>query len=350
MMLPLDVPFVHEGNYPEFLAERAEALGCVHFSLHDPAVADARQLLESRDTAALLDALSTLKDVPKYVLMNTRLHAPDRYFDTERLAATASRLTELVERNVATGIIFADPYYLQALSDAHPALAGKLEAVPSVNAMLDSPGRVFSMLDMIETTAFRPPSRLVLDRALNRDMDRLSHCSKLLRAARPGISLYLIANEGCLFQCPYKAAHDAHIALVNERLCSERTFAMNREFGCIRRLLNEPARFLTSPFIRPEDVREYTAHIDGIKLCGRNRGVPFLSRAVTAYLEEYYTGNLLDLMDAMGDLADRVVIPNQDIPHDFVRRVGKCDKDCRTCGWCASLAETHVSRIDPGIA
>ncbi len=349
-MLPLDVPFIPDGGYPAFLTHHAARLGSVHFSMHDPALADARQLLEHKDTALLLDTLASLADVPKYVLMNTRLHAPEKYFSTENLNATAGRLTELVEHTAVDGLIFADPYYLQALSDTHPALAEKLEAVPSVNMMIDSAERAFAMLDMIAATSFKTPSRLVLDRSLNRDMERLELCTRRIRSARPDIKLHLIANEGCLYQCPYKATHDAHIALVNEHLFGERTFAMNRDFGCIRRLLTDPGSFLASPFIRPENVTEYAGLVDGIKLCGRNRGIPFLERTITAYMDGKYSGNLLDLMDAMGDLSDRVSIPNTELPTDFIKRVTTCAKDCRRCGWCDSLAENIVSRIAPGIS
>ena len=223
--------------------------------------------------------------------MNTRLHAPDKYFSTESLDATGALLSHFVKTSSIDGLVFADPYYLQALSDAHPDLAGNLEAVPSVNALLDSADRTFAMLDMIAGTTFKPPTKLVLDRSLNRDMPRLTETSERIRAAHPSMNLHLIANEGCLYQCPYKPAHDAHIALVNEGLCGERTFAMNRDFGCVRRLLSEPGAMLASPFIRPEDIKRYDHLVDGIKLCGRNKGTPFFRRTITAYMDGRYTGN-----------------------------------------------------------
>lgn len=348
-MLPLDVPFIADGDYPQFLSDRADSLSSVHFSLHDPSLADARQLMTTRSATSILTGLDKLEGIPKYVLMNARLHAPDKYFDTAALKATADTLSLLVHDADISGLIFADPYYLQAFSDAHPALAEQLEAIPSVNAIIDSADRAFAVLDMIAQTAFKIPTKLVLDRSLNRDMPRLTDASKRLRSACPNMKLYLIANEGCLYQCPYKPAHDAHVAMVNEGLCGERTFAMNRDFGCIRRLLHDPGSMLASPFIRPEDVTHYAPLVDGIKLCGRNKGIDFLKRAVDAYLSEKFAGNLLDLMDAMGDLADRVDIPNAQFPSDFLERVSACAKNCRTCGWCTAEANTLVSRTDPGI-
>lgn len=348
-MLPLDVPFVPEGDYPEFLAERRERLSSVHFSLYDTALADARQRTESHAQEQLIAGLNTLGDTPKYVLLNTRLHAPEAYFDADRIATTADRLVRLRDQAGLTGLIFADPYYLQALSDAHPEIAESLEAVPSINCQPDSPERVFALLDMIGGTAFKLPTKLVLDRTLNRDMARLEATTALIKEKYPAINLHLMANEGCLLACPYKPAHDGHVALVVEGLCGDRTFAMNREFGCVRRFLHEPGSFLASPFIRPEDAGGYGHAIDGLKLCGRNRGIPFLKRVITAYLDGAYPGNVLDLMDAMGDLSDRVHLSGSSIPDNFLKQVTTCDKACRPCGWCSALAEKVITRMDPGL-
>jgi len=345
----LDVPFIPDGDYPAFLADCVDALASVHFSLSDASLADARQRLYAPDSRDIMAGLRPLKGVDAFVLMNARLHAPDKLFDTASLDATAGKLTALVDTANIRGVIFADPYFLNSLSDAAPAVAARLEAVPSINCMLDTPDKAFAVLDLIDRTAFRQPSRLVLDRSLNRNLDRLKDTSRRIRAACPGMALSLIANEGCLHQCPFKPAHDAHVALVNEGLCGERTFAMNRDFGCVRRMLDAPGTMLASPFIRPEDAAMYEGLVDGIKLCGRNRGADFLKRAVTAWMKGVYDGNLLDLMDAMGDLSDRMRIPNHGLPDDFAARVTTCDKHCTGCGWCRDVMRAIAVQCEPDL-
>ncbi|XXJ21487.1 hypothetical protein ACR42D_18485 [Desulfovibrio caledoniensis] len=346
----LDVPFLPHADYTAFLRDRSDRLASVHFSLSDPRVPDARQRLAETDVGKVVRGLNRLEGVNRFLLMNGRLHQPERYFYAGSLDATADLLERLADEAGLTGVVFADAYWLQALSDARPGVCERLEAVPSVNAMPDSPARVFALLDMIAGTAFRPPSRLVADRALNRDPEGLSGLVHGLRARHADVRLFLLANEGCLYQCPYKPAHDAHIALVVEGLCGDRTFAMNREFGCVRRMLDEPGLMLASPFIRPEDADRYTGVVHGLKVCGRNRGADFLMRAVAAYAEGTYEGNLLDLMDAMGDLAERVYIPNHGLPADFFEQVTACDKACRACGRCAALAKRIAERTDPGLS
>nr|WP_321513390.1 hypothetical protein [uncultured Pseudodesulfovibrio sp.] len=348
-MVPFDVPFVPDGDYPEFLARHAASLASVHFSLYDQRLADSRHRMKSPGLDKIIEGLSSLTGVKKFVLMNARLHAPGRYFGKTCLDETARRLEHILERTDLSGVIFADPYFLQALSDTHPELVSSLEAVPSVNCMLDSPERLFAMLTMIDGTMFKPPSRIVPDRALNRNPSRLDKIINAVRSLYPTIKIHLLANEGCLLQCPYKPAHDAHISMVNEGLCRERTFAMNRDLGCVRRLLQDPGLMLASPFIRPEDVLWYQGQVDGIKLCGRTKGITFLKRTITAYIDGSYTGNLLDLMDAMGDLANRITIPNKSLPEKLFTQVTTCDKNCLGCGWCEgimhSVAEHSESRL-----
>lgn len=345
----LDVPFLPRDDYVTFLRERSDRLASVHFSLNDPRVPDARQRLKGPDVEAVVRGLNRLPGVDRLLLMNGRLHRPERYFDRAGLDETADLLERLLDEAGLTGVIFADAYFLQALSDARPGVCERLEAVPSVNAMPDTPARVFGLLDMIAETAFRPPSRLVADRALNRDLDGLSALAHGLRARHGGMRLFLLANEGCLYQCPYKPAHDAHIALVVEGLCGDRTFALNREFGCVRRMLGEPGLMLASPFIRPEDAGHYEGLVDGLKVCGRNRGgAAFLSRAVRAWLDGEYQGNLLEILDTLGEFEDRFLVANQDLPQAFHALTGGCGKDCAACPVCRELAGRHVRILPSG--
>jgi len=346
-MIRLEAPLTPDPVWTAFLADRADALDALHLSPGHPALADARHRLADIGQAAVHTAIDALPDTDVFLLLNARLHAPDTYFSTSALNAAADALDRLAQHPNVRGVVFADPYFLQALSDARPATAGRLEAVPSINARLDSATAALSMLAFIEDTAFRPPSRLILDRSLNRDMARLAETSAALRSARPSLKLLLMANEGCLFHCPYKPAHDAHIALVNEHLCQDRTFAMNRDLGCLRRFLADPGAVLASPFIRPEDAALYAPHVDALKICGRNLGSHFLQQTLTAYLAGSYHGNLLDLLDTLSDLAPHLHVPANGLPPDFAEHVTACDKNCRACRWCAQVMARIAERHDP---
>lgn len=347
MAIPLNVPFLPEPGYAAFLQDQKQHLHSLHFAFYPGAtVFNARQNLDFWPTSALVTALQPLEGVHKYALLNSRFFAPATYFDTAKMALLADNLSELQGEAGITGIIFSDFYLLQALSRFAPALCAHLEAVPSVNCMLDSIDKITAHLELIKQTSFKMPKKLTLDRSLNRDMPRLSELSRRCRTLYPQIKLELLANEGCLFQCPFKLSHDAHISLANitDELISPHQ--INRELGCITLLAENPHLLFKSPFIRPEDSQRYHGLCDTIKICGRTLGPPFLRRVISAYRDEKYCGNILDLMDTMEWLANTVHVENSSIPDNFLNRLLACDKACETCTYCANVFAGSAQKTD----
>jgi collagenase-like PrtC family protease len=334
----LNVPFVPDEQYAGFLKERSAHFYSYHFSLYSPEVHDARYRFKQLDTPKLIDYLKTLGKPKKYLLINNRVHHPGKYRDTK---AVLAKLDAMLAAGVLDGIVYADAYYLQALSDAGRDIAAQLEAVPSVNFMIDDFEKITALMDAISMTAFRMPGKLSLDRSLNRRMESLSDVVSRCRESFPDLKLELLANEGCLYQCPFKLAHDSHISLVHMDMDVD-THSTNRSFGCIRYLAEKPEALFKSPFIRPEDVGAYKAHTDILKVCGRTLGRRFLERVVTAYLEKSYGGNLLDLMDAMDRLSERLYVDNAGLPDDFFKVLTVCSKRCDACPHCRRFFKHHV--------
>jgi collagenase-like PrtC family protease len=163
----------------------------------------------------------------------------------------------------------------------------------------------------------------------------------------PGIRLELLANEGCLFQCPFKPAHDAHIALSNTGLVREMTFETNRDAGCIALLSRYPEKLFKSPFIRPEDVHHYEGVADVLKLCGRTLGPGFLKTVITAYIQRRYPGNLSDILDAAQWMSHVFHIDNTLLGKDFFKTLTNCSKDCTVCTICSSLKDLTIDRKKP---
>lgn len=347
----LDVPLLPDEHYCRFLAAELGPRDSVHFSLASTEVADARNPLEFQHPVELVRSLRLLGGAtPRYALLNARIQDPARYFDPEHLRGVADLLARLADEAGLTGIVVADGYYLRALGQAAPELAARLEGVPSVNCMVDSLPRAASWLRLVQASGFRLPSRLVLDRSLNRDPGRLGAVAEDLRERWPDMKLLLLANEGCLPDCPYKPAHDAHLAVARMPGCGDRTFAMNTGLGCVADVDAQPWRLFTSPFIRPEDAHRLEGVADGLKLCGRERGGPaFLRRLVRAYASGRHAGNLLSLMDTLGEFEHRFFVDNERLPGDFYERVSDCDRACLSpCRECAALGR-FVERTDPGL-
>jgi len=344
--MQLDVPFLPDSRFVDFLHRHEQSLYSVHFGLLQPDIPDGRHKTASCEIKELNENLSSLTAVKKYALLNSRFHAPATYLEQKNLQRILRVLEELLRENNIDGIIVLDFYLVLALSDASPAIAALLEAVPGINAMLDSFDRIQAWLDNVARTNFRLPAKITLDRSLNRKMEAMEEVSTCCREKHPDIRLTLLANEGCLYRCPFKYSHDAHIAFANIEQCANRTYELNSELGCIRILAEHPEEILRSPFIRPEDQKYYSPFVDVLKICGRTLGPDFLRNTISAYLAGLYEGNLLELLDTQDWQVNRLVIANTEFSRDFLERLTTCDNNCGECGYCKTLFD-RISLFQP---
>ncbi len=336
----LDVPFLADHDYVDFLNDNNKAVDCVQISLPGEARLDNRVLVSRGDDPdSLLNTLTRLNGPRKYVLLNSRFYEPALFTEPEKLRTVIDFLEQCVDKGAVNGIIYCDHYLLQQMSNEAPDLASSLEAIPGINTMLDSFAKIEAQLSYINETRFQAPGKIVLDRSLNRDLDRLADTALKCRSSFPDIKLEVLANEGCMAYCPFKLSHDAYIALGNHqgRDC---TYLLNKELGCMNLLSDQPYRIFQSPFIRPEDTELYFCHVDTIKLCGRTLGSDFLMRTITAYMNHRYDGNLLDLLDALQWLAPKLFIDNSALSFDFANMLSVCEKQCDSCGFCEELLDT----------
>lgn len=116
----------------------------------------------------------------------------------------------------------------------------------------------------------------------------------------------------------------------------------------LRGVLERPERIFSSPFLRPEDLSRVEDCVELIKLCGRNHDGPaFLRRVVRAYRERRWDGNLLDLLDTLGEFAERFRVPNAALPPDFYERLADCGGVCALpggdCARCAQLFRAQAT-------
>lgn len=341
-----DVPFLPDTQYIRFLQEHEQSLYSIHYSLEQEDIPDGRHKTTTRDIAELNHALSQIKNVKKYALLNSRFHNPQTYLDPKVTKQIITDLEILLHEENIDGITVVDHYLVQALSDASPGITSAVEASLGINCMLDSFDRIRSCLNIIATTNFKNPTKINLDRSLNRNMEQLKDVSARCREYYPGTRLTLMTNEGCLYRCPYKLSHDAHIAYANIGTCGNMTYEVNRDLGCIRRLSNTPEEILKSPFIRPEDQQRYADYADVLKICGRTLGPVFLQKTISAYITGKYEGNLLALLDTQDWQVDRLTIANDALPADFAQQLTSCDKDCDRCDYCSTVFR-QVSQFEP---
>ncbi|MCI5120066.1 MAG: hypothetical protein D3908_02515 [Candidatus Electrothrix sp. AUS4] len=333
----LDVPFLPEESYIEFINDNSAHIDSVHFSLMGAKRLDNRvdpQSIDNLDT--IIELMKQIKVKNKYLLLNSIFYGPDLLTKNEHLSPLIACIEKCVNAGIVKGIIYYDQFLLQSLSAEAPDLAKSLEAIPSTNTMLDSQAKISSHLAYIRETNFRLPSKLTLDRALNRNLEKLTDTINWCRKGYPEIKIELLANEGCLPFCPYRNSHDAYIALGNHE-GEDNSWHINNKLGCRQLLDKQPYRLLQSPFIRPEDVDSYLSQVDLILLCGRAQGVDFLKKIVSAYIAKNYEGNLLGLLDSMNWLSKQLYIENSALAFDFANMLSVCDNQCHSCGFCMEL-------------
>ena len=336
----LNVPFLPEDRYVDFLMQCTADLDSVHFSLLHGRALDSRIRIEPPTAQEkIISGLEQLQGPKKYALLNSRFYTPELLTDHSSIKPIIHTLEHFLHRGVLDGIVYCDHYLLQVLADEAPDIAAQLEAVPSINTMLDSCHKIEAQLTYIGETGFKMPGKIILDRSLNRNLDELAKISLQMHHNFPGLKMEALANEGCLPYCPFKLSHDSYIALANID-GQDQTHVINCDIGCMRLLDEQPYRLLQSPFIRPEDIDLYLYHVDTIKLCGRTLETDFLINAITAYRARRYDGNLLDLMDAMSWLADRLYVDNSMLSFDFANMLSQCDTRCDRCGFCKELFES----------
>lgn len=342
--MKLSVPFIHDQPYINFLTKKNSFLESVYFGLHSGPVLDSRLRFSTLDIPSFIQGLKQVKKINKYVLLNTRFILPDLYKSTNFLLQLLDTLESLHKNCCIKGIVISDFYLINALDRTGHDIIPELEVVPGINSMMDSLEKVLSHLEIIENTRFKLPEKLILDRSLNRDPEILNTTVLSIKSIYPDMKIELLANEGCIYHCPFKPAHDAQISLSNTGIVKECTHGINQAVGCNSYFHQHPERFFKSPFIRPEDLIHYTGIVDTIKICGRTLGSKFLVRCISAYDKKSYPGNLLDLMDATNFLGSFFYIDNKGLGPDFFKKITTCTKICKNCRICHEMFLNSVKK------
>lgn len=346
--MKFDIPVLYDNDYISFILSNQTDIHSVYFSLPTGKVSDARIISKTISIIEFNEFLNIIpKDIFKYVTINGRFTPFDLYSD-DNLRAVISDLKVLYDSNNLTGLIFVDFYYISLLSKIDPEFTKQLELIPSINCYIDSIEKFHSYINYIKTLPFKQPSKIVLDRSLNRNIKKLNNIVSKIKNYNSDIKIELLANEGCIYSCPFKINHDICISLINDRSVGGIVYLnrklinnsfdiqnINQNYGCVNYLLNNQSDILKSPFIRPEDIKNYK--IDIIKLCGKIRPFSYLDLTFNAYKSGKYNNNLLDLLDSLSIFNEKFYIFNDQIPKDFFENTSNCNKNCNSCVYCRTV-------------
>lgn len=343
-MLQFDIPFLPNDEYLNYINSNSKHIYSVYFGTYSEYIADARYDGFRMSEDKMAEMLSKINpSIKKYALLNSRIHHPSAY-----LGENIERVINYLKMLNLTGIVYYDQYFLNSLSIADRDFASSLDAIPSVNFNIDTFDKFATLMEFVSRTHFQLPSKIILDRSLNRNANALSLICEQIRSISPNIKIELLANEGCLYQCPFKVVHDCLISMSHfpGKLGMKLAENINDTLGCTKYYQHNPASLLKSPFIRPEDADIYSGLVDILKISGRSNGSEYMLEVLNAYFSRTYNGNLLNLNDSQRRLRDQFYIFNDEIPSDFVHHVTTCNKVCQNCNYCSTILYKCIQELE----
>lgn len=342
-----DIPFYVNEEYIKFINNNQYDINSVYYRLpvNNHAI-DARNAM-SEDIPSIEEHIGLGKitrNIKKYGLLNTKIITPDLYTNA-KVDEINKVIHFLFKENILDGIIVTDFMYLQKLrSRLSSDLASEIEVVPSVNTRMKSIDQILYILAHIQKIGFKLPEKIILDRSLNRKPEELKKIREWQRLKYPTTKIEIIVNEGCLPHCPYKDSHDVFISLFNQ---SKEVSVLNifRKNACLS-TYKEEWHYLTSPFIRPEDIQYVDEYVDILKIAGRTHTYDFIIDTFHAYFKRSWNGNLLQLIDTSYPVSENVNINNSTIPENFFNKTSSCDLDCKKCGFCEKVFNKAKSKSE----
>jgi collagenase-like PrtC family protease len=248
-------------------------------------------------------------------------------YEPEVLEPKLAFLEEMHKEHGVEAVSIADPLYIKAVRERLP----DIEICSSVLADIDNLQKA--------VIHRRVGSDVIIpDVNINRDL-------KLLRKIKEvtGVTLKLMANEGCIHHCAWRKfqfnyiAHQPKDILIN----GDHLF-----FECQRMIAEDPSQILKSCWIRPEDTKRYEGITNHFKIVGRDKPRSHVIRTVRAYMEESWSGDLLDILCASLNtftMTHGVYLDNKKLDNfGFFEKVTTCDQNCDACNYCSQLASQLV--------
>jgi collagenase-like PrtC family protease len=261
------------------------------------------------------------------------------WYDPEVIDAKLEYIGLLHEKHGVEAITIANPIYIQEVRRSFP----KIQICASVLSLIDSVQRAVYFNELGADV-------IIPDTAVNKDL-------KLLKKMKDAVDaeFKLMVNKGCIYKCPFERFHGvftAHRSTEVDEMegCRDKDVfnTQNRRVfftGCVE--LTDKDRYLIfqSPWIRPEDLRQYEGIADYFKVVGR--ALPKWETICRAYMMESWDGNLLELMDAALrwiEVDHSLYIDNKKLgEYNFFDKLTSCDKNCKQCNYCQELAANLIT-------
>ena len=152
-----------------------------------------------------------------------------------------------------------------------------------------------------------------------------------------GKTLHLVANNGCLYECPFLLEHLNTMG--HQAAIIAGGSAWNGRAMQCREALTEAAdrvQILQGGWIRPEDLGRMEGFFDTIALLSND--ITQALKVLKAYTEGHWDGDLLELLEPChAGVAGLPPLRNDAFPSDWFDKTSSCGHMCDGCGYCAEI-------------
>ena len=318
------IPFV------DLVSRYRDAIGEVYFAF--PGISSGRSPFGQESPYQDYDALNILTEdlyaltemgVDRNLLFNSACGGAD-CMSQQHEREVLSILDFLCERGIGpTSITTTSPITAEIVKRNAP----EIQVRASVNMRLDSVAALEYLGDGFDSFYIR--------RDLQRDLDTVKTFSAWCHAN--GKKLCMLANSGCLRNCPYQTFHDNMVAHDSDlrEIRNDKDFLPHL---CWKRYQDREnwRDFLRSSWIRPEDIHRYAPYVDVVKLATRQHIMPRM--VIAAYTSGSFNGNLLNLTEpCFAGHFQPYVLDNKAL--DQVELPAACAANCTRCGKCDAILE-----------
>lgn len=311
----------------------ADSIGEIYFSWPGMASGRSPQSGDSETLLADLDALRAA-GIGAHLLLNANCYGA-RSMQESFYRDIGGLVGFLSERTALKGITTTSPMIAAHLKRSFPALAVRA----SINMNLRGSSAMEYVSDVFD--------EFYLTREYNRDLAKIEKARAF--CDKHGKKLYLLANSGCLNDCPAHVFHDNLVAHEHEIDPDDfRPF----DATCWRYLSDSANRcnlLRSSSWIRPEELHLLDDYFDGAKLATRASANAF--RIVAAYAKGEWNGNTLALTEpSHAVLFQPYYLDNACFPKGFLSTLLHCGKRCENCSYCEETLKRVLKNTETGVS
>jgi len=176
--------------------------------------------------------------------------------------------------------------------------------------------------------------------SINRDFQVIE------KIVRTGIKVSVLANEACLFRCPYR--RECYNLSSHDSRRSEELFDFYPFRRCTEVRLADPVEWIKSRLVLPQWMKVYQEHlgVNWFKIAYRTHPKEVALPMLRWYMEQEFHGSLLELWPTITHLGQTVEPKDKDYisvdkldKTDFLEHMINYGRDCpllscRECGYC----------------